>query len=120
LALNLAGCTDYPKDLDGNLERYEQLAKLVSTNVRPGQIIDRSDAEESLKTIMSDLDVSRVRHELDSSAVLLSGASNILTGQFSYLYRLGEPAIDLEKLRKEGREVNHLHGRWYSEKAYFD
>ena len=118
--LLLSGCTDKPRTLDENLEQYERLARLVATSIDPGIIMNLSEAEGILRKEMSELKVYRVRHEQDGSAVLLSGSSNIFTGQFSYIYRLGDSEIDMAENQTDGIERKHLHGRWYAEEASFD
>jgi uncharacterized protein YjiK len=120
LALVLSGCMDQPVSLDQHAEEYEALALYVASEVKPGQIVNYDDAQGTLTQLMADLDVRRVRHERDGRFVLLSGKSSILTGQYSYLYRLGDEQNDLVASSNDEVEREHLLGRWYSEKRYFD
>ncbi len=92
----------------------------VASEVKPGQIVNYDDAQGNLHQLMADLDVRQVRHKRDGRFVLLSGRSSILTWQCSYLYRLGDEQSDLVASSNDGVGREHLLGRWYSEKRYFD
>lgn len=120
LALVLTGCMDQPVSLDKHTAEYEALALYVASEVEPGQIVNYDDAQGKLRQLMADLDVRRVRHEREGRFVLLSGQSSILTGQYSYLYWLGDEQNDLAASSNDGLEREHIRGRWYSEKRYFD
>jgi hypothetical protein len=120
LALLFSGCIDKPVSLDQRVQEYVTLAQVVASEVQPGQIVNYEEAQGKLRQLMSELGVRRVRHERDGTFILLSGQSNIFTGQFSYLYKIGDTEIDLSFSPNDGVEREHLHGRWYIEKAYFD
>jgi hypothetical protein len=120
IALVLTSCMDQPVSLEQHVEEYEAFALYVASEVKPGQIVNYDDAQGKLRQLMSDLDVRRVRHERDGSFVLLSGRSGIFIGQYSYLYRLGDEQNDFVASSNDEVEREHLLGRWYSEKRYFD
>lgn len=120
LALLLCGCMDQPARLDQHMHKYETLAQLVVSEVQPDQSVDYAEAKGKLRQLMSDLDVHRVRHVRNGAFVMLSGQSNVITGQFSYLYKLGDGEIDLSAYAYDGITREHLQGPWYIEKAYFD
>lgn len=120
LPFYLNGCMDKPASIDEHFDEYEKLAQTVASEVNPGQIVNIEQAKGQLLQLMTRLEVRRVRHDRWEKLVSLSGQSNILTGQFSYLYILNGEAIDLAVNPNDGIERKHLKDRWYLEKAYFD
>ena len=120
VSILLCGCVDRPASLDQHLQAYEKLAQVVAIEVQPGQIVNYEDAHGAMRRLMAELDVRRVRHERDAAFILLSGQSNIITGQFSYLYRLSDTDIELSASPDNGVKREHLKGRWYVEIDYFD
>jgi hypothetical protein len=111
---------DKPVSLDQHVQKYETLAQVVAGEIRPGQIVNYEDAQGRLRQLMSELNVRRVRHERNGAFVLLSGQSSIISGQFSYLYKLGDAETDLTVYPYDGATREHLQGPWYIEKAYFE
>jgi len=120
LSLSLSGCMDKPLSLDQHFQNYETLAQAVADETQRGQIVDFEETKGKMRQLMAELGVRRVRHDQNGAFVLLSGQSNIITGQFSYLYKLGDAEIDLSMHARDGVTRAHVHGRWYIEKAYFD
>jgi len=119
--LFLSACTMHePADLMKNRGDYETLALTVAEKLKPGDILNRKEAEGEMHRLMRNLDVFRVRYDLAGDFISLDGRSNIITGAFSYLYRLGEADIDMMEGRTDGIERRHVDGRWYIQKAHWD
>ncbi len=111
-----------PVQLEGNLEKYDNLAQTALHQLQPGATILADDANYELALVMKNLNIESIYIDTNIKYIALNGSSNILIGQRGYLYNIELNEKELSEMNQpeSSRFLEKVSDKWYRSEVNFD